>query len=135
MESHILANWMTGRGKRDTYKAEDVLFVTITTLNHVGNWDFLVKMFGMKGPTFKRLVISFIFILSDLMYTKFLQDWERSYTMAIIRTDCSSFKYHKYVLYATVVTVRQSNRPSGNNSESKKCFSNKNKMYGYKVQV
>lgn len=53
MESQIMSNWMTGRVRCTTYKAKEVLCMTITTLTHAGNWEFLSKMFGIKSPRSK----------------------------------------------------------------------------------
>ena len=55
--------------------------------------------------------------------------------MTKLKEDKTVFKYHRYALYATDVTFQQANRPSGNHEESKKYFSNKHKLYGYKTEA
>ena len=55
--------------------------------------------------------------------------------MSQLATDKDFFKNHPSALCATDVSFQQANRPSGMHLESKKYFSNRQKMYGYKTEV
>lgn len=53
--------------------------------------------------------------------------------MAKIIPDGPIFKYHEYALYEIYITFQKANRTSGNHKESKKYFSNKQKIYSEKL--
>lgn len=122
METHIVSSWITGRVRRTSYKEKSFLFMTLKTLKHSVNSDFLANIFNMKGPPFDALVMSVIVMILGLMYKSFVEDLGRRYTMANVHADGTQFKYQEYTLYSTDVTLQQSNRPSGNHSKSQRYF-------------
>lgn len=49
-EQFISTNYKVGRGRRKKFSGKDVLFMSLATMKHGGNWDWIGKMFGAKGP-------------------------------------------------------------------------------------
>ena len=35
-------------------------------LKHGGHWDFMARAFGMKGPTFERLIVGLSLVFTNL---------------------------------------------------------------------
>lgn len=135
IRTHVATHWNVGRGKKSSFKAKDVLLMTLTVLKHGGSWDFLSKMFKIKGPTFERTVMTFVDVIEPFLFKQSVANWEKKFTMDRLMADKTVFKYSKHALYATDVTFQQSNRPSGNHEEAKGYFSGKHKLYGYKNEV
>lgn len=52
LSQFITTNYNVGRGRKSPRKANDVLLMTFVVLKHGGQWDFLGRMFNIKGPTF-----------------------------------------------------------------------------------
>ena len=42
--------------------------MTLCVLKHGGHWDFMALKFGVKGPTFERLIVGFVLGVSELIY-------------------------------------------------------------------
>lgn len=127
-------NWCVGRGRRSKFKSMDVLFMTLATMKHGGTWDWLGKMFNIKGPTFERLITKFIEQVSDHLYDLFVEKWGQDLTMTkMIRRD-QTFRHFPVARYATDVTFQLAYRPSGNVQEGSLYYSGKHKAYGYKVE-
>lgn len=131
----ISTKWNVGRGRKSSCKGKDVLFMMLTVLKHGGNWDYLAGMFCMKGPTFERMIVNFIQLLSEHWYKQWVTSREVRYPMDRMMKEQRIFKYHPYCRYAVDVTFQQTNRPSGNLQESKLYFSGKHKLYGFKTEV
>ena len=66
--SLVLANWKVGRVRKSAFSGEDVLLMLLSTLKHGGQWDFLGKMFKIKGPTFERTIINFLWVIGDRVF-------------------------------------------------------------------
>ena len=92
-------------------------------------------MFGVKGPTFDRMMIGLIHKIVHVLYKTVVLQWEERYTMERLAKEKSTFKHYKFALYATDVTFQNANRPSGNHEEAKGHFSNEHKHYGYKSKL
>lgn len=56
-------------------------------------------------------------------------------SMSQMERDKTLFKNHRYVFYATDITFQQANHPTETHQKPKKCFSIKQKMYGYNTEV
>lgn len=135
LSPHIAGNWNIGRGRRCSFQPKDVMFMTLAVLKHGGHWDFLGRMFRVKGPTFERLITQFISMISAFVYEKYVLDVNKTWCMKDMTEIGKGFSNYKFARYATDVTFQQSNRPCGNIDEAKKYFSGKHKLYGYKVEV
>lgn len=135
LRKHISDNYNVGRGKRSQFKGKDVFFMTMTVLKHSGQWDFLAKVFNVKGPTFERLVIGFIKMLSDFAYAAYVEQAAEQFDMTTLLREKSKFNTFGMARYATDVTFQQSQRPRGNMEEGKSYYSGKHKLYGYKTEV
>lgn len=46
--------WNAGRGQKNGHSGNTVLFIMLIVLKHVGKWDFLDKLFKIKGWTLKK---------------------------------------------------------------------------------
>lgn len=135
IETHVLSTWNTGRGRKSSQQPKDVLFMLLTVLKHAGHWDFLGKMFHIKGPTFEKLIYGFLSCISEVLYSTFVDEFRERATMARAVQQGKLFTEFPYCMYATDVTFQQTNRPSGNIQEAKLYFSGKHKLYGYKTEV
>ncbi|GMF23168.1 unnamed protein product [Phytophthora fragariaefolia] len=47
---HVVMNWNTGRGKKCSYSAKDVLFMLLTVLKNGGKWDVVAVVFRAVVP-------------------------------------------------------------------------------------
>lgn len=92
-------------------------------------------MFRIKGPTFERLIPGYMHIIPKPLFKQNVVDMSQFYTLSRLVKRNLIFKSFPYAKYATNVTLQQTNRPSGNLRESKKHFSGKHKLYGYKLEV
>ena len=72
IEDTCATSWMSGRGRRKTFRPKDVLLMTMTTIKHGGNWDLLGKNFNVRGNTFERTVISFVTLVGPVLYDSFI---------------------------------------------------------------
>lgn len=52
----IVTHWNVGRGRKSTFKAKDVLFMALAVMKHGGHWEFLGRMFKIKGQTFEKMI-------------------------------------------------------------------------------
>ena len=55
-----IKKYTRGRGRRSSIKPRDLFFITLCVLKHGGHWCFMAGTFGMKGPTFERLIVGFV---------------------------------------------------------------------------
>ena len=134
-EKIIMVRYNTGRGRKSVHTGKDVLFMTLCVMKHEGQWDFLAKMFGLKGPSFEKLIMKFIEIISLPVYQHYVEAQAGKRTMDKLYESRRNFCQYPMALYATDVTFQPSFRPSGSMEEGKKYFSGKHKQYGYKVEV
>ena len=132
---HVMSYWNIGRGKRCTYGGKDVLLMMLATLKHGSNWDWTGKIFGVKGPTFERMIVKYVNIVSEYLYNYLVETEARRFSLSDIEEKGKGFHHYPFAKYATDVTFQQSNRPLGNHQESKVYFSGKHKLYGYKCEV
>lgn len=59
----VTTTWNVGRRRNSTFKANDVMFTMLCVLKQGGQWNFLGKMFCIKGHTFERLITGFMEII------------------------------------------------------------------------
>lgn len=135
LSDHAHSHWNTGRGKRTDKSAKDCFFMLLTVCKHGGAWDFLGRMFNTKGPTFERLMVKFLDVMFAAAGKAYIGRLNEHYSMRRMLEKGRGFKTYKLARYATDVTFHQTNRPAGNHEESKKYFSGKHKLYGYKTEV
>lgn len=132
VEDEVALGYNVGRGRKSPQKGKDVLFMTLATLKHGGHWEFMGRMFGIKGPTFERMVLRFITMLSPVIQDRFVAKAASEWDMDKLHEAEKTFTSFKCARYATDVTFQQALRPSGNIFEGKRYFSGKHKLYGYK---
>ena len=131
----VTNSWNTGRGRKTSYRAKDVLFMTLSTLKTGGHWDYMASMFRITGSVFQRLIKKFFFLISEELYEGMVVGQRSKQTMNHFAATNKLFKNHPHALYATDIMFQHTNRPSGNHQESKFMFSAKHKLYGYKMEV
>ena len=134
IEGIMSENCNVGKGRRTQYKPKDVLFMTLVTLKHGGQWDFLGQTFKIKGPTFEMLMMRFVNLVSLELYEVLVLEKAERWTMARLVEEKRTFCNFQYARYATDVTFQQANRPSGNVAEGK-YYSGKHKLYGFEAEV
>ena len=130
-----MARYNTGRGRKSVHTGKEVLFMTLCVMKHGGQWDFLAKTFGLKGPSFERLIMKFIEIISLPVYQHYVEAQAGKCTMDKLYESRRNFRQYPMALHATDVTFQPSFRPSGSMQEGKKYFSGKHNQYGYKIEV
>ena len=133
--NHVKSKWNVGRGRKSDQEPKDVLFMTLSVLKHGGTWDYMGRMFKIKGPTFEKLIMAFLKVVSGELYKVLVAKLRAKYSMEKEIEENKTFSKFPYCRYATDVTFQQTNRPTGNIQESKPYFSGKHKLYGYKVEV
>ena len=106
-----------------------------STLLHYNAPPILAVPYSRTTVPTKRLMKSFLLVVSPVVYERQVTDQAGILTMNVLPNKGKQFKHHPHALYATDVTFQQTNRPSGNHQESKRYFSGKNRLYGYKVEV
>lgn len=62
LKETVSANCNQGRSSRSRLKDKKVLSVTLKVMEHAGNWNFIGRMFIVKGLNFEIIVISFNYI-------------------------------------------------------------------------
>ena len=134
-EEIIMARYNTGRGRKSVHTGNVLLFMTLCVMKHGGQWDFLAKMFGLKGPSFEKLIMKIIGSISLPVYKHYVEAQARKRTMDKLSESRRNFRQYPMDLYATDSTFQSSLRPSGSVEEGKKYVSGKHKQYGYKVEV
>ena len=77
----------------------------------------LTRVFGMKGPTFERLVIRFVSLISQSIFDCFVEKAGELNKISDLRESQQNFKSFPESRYATDVTFRQAFRPSGSIEE------------------
>lgn len=131
----IQPRWKKGRGRTTVYSAEDVLLMVLVTLKNGGTCDFLARIFNINPSTSERLVTKFVRMFSEPLFDKSVLEPVVYYSMTSISRSNKLFKNHDCALYATDVTFWQSNRHSDSLGEGKRDYSDKHKLYDFKVEV
>ena len=126
----VTKSWNTGRGRKTAYKAKDVFFMALSTLQCGSPWDYMGSMFRIRGSVFQRMVKTFLPLISEELYEGMVVELRRGNTMRHFSAANKLFKHHPHALYATDVTFQQTNRPAGNHQHSKGMFSVKHMLYG-----
>ena len=53
----------------------------LLTVKHGGKWDFLALIFTVKAPTFERMVITLLEVVSEIMHAQFVEQMHKKYSM------------------------------------------------------
>lgn len=108
--------------------------MALTVLKHVGQWNFIARLFNVKGPKFPKIIISFIEKVSPLLYKSLAHGVEKRYNMGRMIENGRNFNNFPYARYETYVKFQQSFQLNGRMQEGK-IFNEKYTLYGYKVEV
>lgn len=103
-----------GAGRKSLYRVNDESFMKLEVLKHGGNWDILPRFFGMKAPTFERLVATFIDMICRHAYTKYISEFQTTINFADLLNDGVRFRNYATARYATDVILQQAGRPRRN---------------------
>ena len=102
-------------------------------LKHEGQWEFLAKMFSLKGLTFERMITRFIDIISYPVFEHYVEYEGKKWKMAFMACKKIGFKNAPMTRYAPDVTFQQRFRPSSSLEEDILYFSGKHKRFGCKT--
>lgn len=131
----VSENWGAGRGRRSSFTPKDVFFMILVTCKQGGAWDWIGRMFNIKGPTFQKMITRFIDMLAPFMHDCFVKKVTEQFTMTRLMSTGRTFSNYACARYAVDVTFQRAERPSGSVAEGKKYFSGKHKAYGFKSEV
>jgi hypothetical protein len=131
VQGEFTTKWNLGRGRKPQVKAMDALLMTICVLKHYQNWDKHALDFGMKTPTFEKMVHKVLLLIEPILKEKYI----KTVSMATQRQGGRTFRNFPYALYATDVRFQPGNRPSGRFDEQRRYYSEKHKLYGFKTEV
>jgi len=107
----------------------------LTTLKHAGQCEFLGHLFGIKGPTFERLINKVISMLRGPLYESLVARNSTVYPMEKMLEEQCNFKHFRFARCAIDVTFQQAYRPNGSMQEGKVYFSGKHKLYGFQMEA
>lgn len=126
----------SGRGKKCQDSPRDLLFMLLVVLKQGGEWSFMATLFKKRVSTFEKLMSRLILSIVDILKDRFIVSVKNdSCTMENLAAKKRQFKHFPHALYATDVKFHHTNRPQGNQLESKLYYSGKHHLYGYKVEV
>jgi hypothetical protein len=104
-------------------------------LKNGGHWDVPASSYEIKAPTFEKMVIKFLGLLSPFLYERYVDHAEREWTMRKVVLSGRAFNHFPAARYAVDVTFQQANMPSGSQQERASYYSAKHKLHGYKTEV
>lgn len=130
LHEYFTTHWDVGRGRGSSVKLMDSLFMLLTVLEHEGSWKILAWVFRIKYPTFKRLLVDFMPVVTLKNFRLFVDIVADIYNITHLREQGKTFRYYKHIVEAIDVTSQQTNRPSGSMDKEKKNSSGKHKFYG-----
>ena len=102
----FLANWNIGRGRKSAFSGDDVLFMLLSTLKHGVPWDFLGKMFKIKGPSFERTIVNFLRVIFGSLFDENVLWRSEVFPMARMVQDGHTFQTHRYARYGNDVNFQ-----------------------------
>lgn len=102
-------------GKRANieFLPEKMNFICVRVLKHGNQSDVLERVLTKKAPNFKRIIETFVMLISGHCYKIFVSDIAHVNTMSTLRENRQLLNKFNYPRYATDVTLQQSFRPSG----------------------
>ena len=80
----ITSKYNIGRGRKSPFSGNDVLFMVLTVLKHGNNWDLVGRIFKIKEPTFGRLVMKFVHLISERFYHQFVFQTGEHHSMTVL---------------------------------------------------
>ena len=130
-----LSRWNVGRGRKVSHKAKDVMMMALSVLKRGEPWDVLALSFGSSSSVFEKMISNYVDAITDYIYDTFVSQVAKTMSMQRLSADNRTFRHFPVARYATDVRFQETNRPSGNHSESKPFFSGKHGLYGIKTEV
>ncbi|KAH9108303.1 hypothetical protein AeMF1_016517 [Aphanomyces euteiches] len=120
-EEHVHAAWYDGRGRQNQTSTKDAFFMLLCVMKHYDSWDRHALDFGMRSPTFEKVVMRILNLVEPCLFEQFV----RPIAMETLAT--TSKRFHRFLeaLYATDVKFQPANRPSGTFADAKRYFSGK----------
>jgi len=132
---YMATRWNVGRGKKCRYTAVDVFFTTLSVMKNGGDCAVLANSFGIKAPTFEKMIVHFLDLLSPHLYSFYVEQAARSDTMKKVVLSGQAFGHYPAARYSVDVTFQQGNMPSGTQAERAEYYSAKHKLHGFKTEV
>lgn len=82
--------------------------MTMMVMKHGGKWEKFARIFQGKGPSFERLITSFVRIISPFTYQFLAIEASKAPTMETMIENKQSFSKFKCARYTTDVKFQQS---------------------------
>lgn len=128
-------NYNVWRGQRWYGSDKDALCIALFVIKHGGQWDFPARIFKMKAPTVERLVTRFKHINFPYMYKEMVTTVVEEYSIKRLKGQNQLFTSLPYAFNETLVTCKQSFRPSSGLRVGKRFYSSPKTLYGFKVEM
>ncbi|RHY63020.1 hypothetical protein DYB30_006351 [Aphanomyces astaci] len=135
LQSSVSQEWNVGSGRKCEVSGRDMLFMTLTSMNHCGSWDVVSVVFKEKSPTFSKRVNTFLAAIHPTLRAKYIDTVLDKYSMQHLHTSGHRFNNFPSALYAVDVTFQRTNAPAGSFNEKKRFYSKKHGQYGLKVEA
>ena len=97
----ISQGYNAGRGRTSIHSGKEVLFMTMCVEKHGGQWEFLSKKFGLKGPSFEKLIMKFVDLLWLPVYEHYVEHQGTKWTMTAVSDVGRLFRHFPVARYAT----------------------------------
>ena len=130
MEVELNAEWFAGRGRKMTVSPKDAFFMMLSVFHTYASWDHHALDFRMSSSQLQKTVSKIMYLVEPILTKRLITP----YSMTELNEAGTLFNYFPYALYATDVKFQQGNRPSGSHLESKTHYSQKHKLYGFKLE-
>ncbi|RHY82233.1 hypothetical protein DYB26_008986 [Aphanomyces astaci] len=135
LQSSVSQEWNVGSGRKCEVSGRDMLFMTLTSMNHCGSWDVVSVVFKEKSPTFSKRVNTFLAAIHPTLRAKYIDTVLDKYSMQHLHTSGHRFNNFPSALYAVDVTFQRTNAPAGSFNEKKRFYSKKHGQYDLKVEA
>ncbi|ETV90243.1 hypothetical protein H310_14922 [Aphanomyces invadans] len=131
VESTLVPMWTLGRGRKSLVSPKDAFFMALVVLKYCEPWDKHATDFGMKAPTFEKMVHRVFAAVEPVLTGHYI----KHVSMGSQAEKGRMFRNYPYALYCTDVKFQPSFRPTGRFDEAKHNYSGKHKLYGLKIEV
>lgn len=80
-EHNVNIIFHAGRGKKSAIQPKYCLLMSLTVMKYGVTWEFSGQILNCKNPNSEPLILKFLSISSPLLYEKYVNLYERKYTV------------------------------------------------------